>query len=93
MKNDFQDEPYMESEDFKEKVKEYYEIQNEIESEKSQELKVENKILFKKIKKKGKIPNIYTCQKCNKEFVTEKDLKIMLNKYPLCKFCIGGNNG
>jgi len=59
----------------------------EIKNNNWKEFKKEQEILEKEMRTQEKIINFYSCQKCQKEFITEKDFKIILNKFPLCKFC------
>ncbi len=74
-------------EEGKSKVKKWYEEQSKKEYEKGRLLEKENQIKLGKIKEENKIPFCYTCQKCLREFVSEKELKIILNKEPICNLC------
>jgi hypothetical protein len=39
------------------------------------------------IKAKGEVVSTYTCQKCKRVFVTDQELKIIIDQEPLCPFC------
>lgn len=50
-------------------------------------LEKNNKKIEKEIKKREEIPFWYTCQKCKRSFVIDKELKITINKTPICGVC------
>ena len=75
-------------EERKEKLKKGYEEQSKKDYEKGKLLKKENQRKLNKIKERKEFPFYYTCQRCFREFVSERELKIILNKEPICDLCL-----
>jgi len=71
----------------KEELIEHYNHLDQKRSEISQALEKVNEIKKAEIKKKGEIVNFYTCQKCRREFITDKEFKIIQGKEPICIYC------
>jgi predicted SprT family Zn-dependent metalloprotease len=76
-------------EERKQAFKEMKEREHKIDGIKLIKLNEQNKKIEKQIKEEGKIPNWYSCQICQKEFVTEEELKIVPHSSPICDICNG----
>ena len=71
----------------KEELIEHYQRIDQKKYEISQALEKVNEKKKMEIKKQGEIPNSYTCQKCRREFITDKEFKIVQGKEPVCIYC------
>jgi len=73
----------------KKEAKERYQRECEEDYAQVQALKKHNQKVEEKIKADGEIPSWYSCQGCHSEFVTDKELKIVIKFEPLCPICTG----
>jgi hypothetical protein len=48
-----------------------------------------NQLFIIDLKSRGIIPNVYSCQRCGNELVTETEVPIILGQTPLCMGCLG----
>jgi hypothetical protein len=74
---------------WRERLQERQKIENKKWIKETKKLKETNKRIEKEIKERNEIPSWYTCQKCKRDFVTDKELKIIPHKTPVCGICSG----
>lgn len=71
----------------------HYREQERKHLEDTKKLRKINEQVLLKIRSEGKVPQTYTCQKCNREFATEEDFEIIRFCEPTCCICGGGEDG
>lgn len=76
----------------KENRRRMYLIQYQINYKKSLILEENNIKLSQELESKNKIPNCYSCQRCERYFFSEEDMKIIFQESPTCDICSGKIN-